>query len=109
MRISDSVFLFCGLGLSGFVAACALTDPPATASQSSGLVSPPPGLGLALRRTPLVAQVKVLAAVGRPGTMGAQRVEAIFTDLTLKIETLVRADATLDPAAPIMVSTLGGT
>ncbi|MDP1830067.1 MAG: hypothetical protein Q8L48_42785 [Archangium sp.] len=84
------------------LAACETRPPaPGSASQQAALTTAT--LGGLIRKTPLVAHVKVVSATGRPGTIGTQQTEAFFTDLTLQVLTSIHG-----AADSLLLTTLGG-
>lgn len=82
------------------LAACE-TRPPAPSQQAA--LTAPATLGTLIRKTPLVAHVRVVSATGRAGTIGAQQTEALFTDLTLQVLTPIHGNAD-----SLQLTTLGG-
>lgn len=72
--------------------------------RQTALAVAPLALKARVLATPLVAHFKVVSEVSRQGTVGTQKAEAIFTDLTLHVLTLVHGNAD----QVVVLSTLGG-
>jgi hypothetical protein len=79
-----------------------LAPAPVSANQQSALTAAAT-LGALIRKTPLVAHVKVVSSTGRAGTIGTQATEALFTDLTLQVLAPIHGNAD-----SLALTTLGG-